>query len=167
RRPPHARGPNPAALSLGCSSKPDEPEWRARLEVEHDNLRTALRWLIREADAEGARAMAASMWRFWQTGPLSPGRRWLSEVLAQHRGVCHVGQLALPSGGGARHRQRLGRRQSQSIYSIEGGGFVALGQRRVVEHGVDEVFDRAAESKHRLAYVNQLAGALADNVRSQ
>ena len=55
----------------------------------------------------------------------------------------------------------------QAAQAIEGGHLVALGEGGVVEDGVDEVVHRAAQGHHRLADVDQLAGALADNVHAQ
>src|SRR5690242_4089302 len=55
----------------------------------------------------------------------------------------------------------------QLVQPVEGRRLVAFGQRRVVEDGVDEVFDRALQDHHRLAYVQQLRRAFADNVYAQ
>ena len=44
---------------------------------------------------------------------------------------------------------------------------VALGQRGIVEHGVDEVVERSAERHDCLSDVQQLAGAFPDNVDAQ
>ena len=72
----------------------------ARLEPEHDNLRTALAWCLDvpgvrqagpltdgEGDASSGAALgvrlAAAIWRFWWLhGHLGEGRRWLARVLA-------------------------------------------------------------------------------------
>ena len=52
-----------------------------RLELEHDNLRTALRWLIERGSAERAQRLAAPLSRFWyQRGDLGEARGWLDEV---------------------------------------------------------------------------------------
>ena len=55
----------------------------------------------------------------------------------------------------------------QAAETVERRGLVALGERRVVEDGVHEVVHRAAERHDRLADVQQLAGALADDVHAE
>ena len=52
----------------------------------------------------------------------------------------------------------------QAAKAVERRSFIALGERRVVEDGVDEVIDGAAKDHDRLADVDQFAGAFADDV---
>ena len=54
-----------------------------------------------------------------------------------------------------------------AIQAVERGHLVALGQRRIVEHGVDEVLQLAAQRHHRLSDVQQLARAFADDVHAE
>lgn len=65
--------------------------WRAdqvqcveRLAREHDNVRAALDWTLRDtSDAEPGLRIAAAMVRFWDVhGDLGEGMRWLTELLA-------------------------------------------------------------------------------------
>src|SRR4051794_24579674 len=54
---------------------PDQAHWLARLQAEHDNLRTALDWLTVH-DPGLAVNLAGRLWRFWWThGDLVEGRR--------------------------------------------------------------------------------------------
>jgi predicted ATPase/class 3 adenylate cyclase len=68
----------------------DQGAWLDRCDLEHANIRAALRWAIDRGDAGAAQTAAGALWRFWQQrGHLAEGRRWLQEV------------LAMPSGQGA------------------------------------------------------------------
>jgi non-specific serine/threonine protein kinase len=54
----------------------------ARLEQEHDNLRSAFRWSIDAAEIETGLALGAAMYQFWYVhGYYSEGIAWLSELL--------------------------------------------------------------------------------------
>ncbi|HVA89671.1 MAG TPA: tetratricopeptide repeat protein [Chloroflexota bacterium] len=73
---------------------PEQRSWLSRLEIDHDNLRAALRLTLTEAqpnDPAAAAAggklvrgltLAAALWRFWyMRGHLTEGRRWLEDLL--------------------------------------------------------------------------------------
>jgi non-specific serine/threonine protein kinase len=61
----------------------DQVLWFDRLETEHDNLRTALEWLVHSSEAEGALRLAGALRRLWSVrGCCAEGRRRLVEVLA-------------------------------------------------------------------------------------
>jgi len=58
--------------------------WRTRLEVEHDNLRAALRWTLESQEAEMGMRLAFSLVAFWRaTNQDREGRNWCEQVLAQ------------------------------------------------------------------------------------
>jgi tetratricopeptide (TPR) repeat protein len=58
-----------------------QAEWLDRLEEEHDNLRSALSWLL-ERDAVSALRLATLVRRLWtRHGHLTEGRRWLEAAL--------------------------------------------------------------------------------------
>jgi DNA-binding CsgD family transcriptional regulator/tetratricopeptide (TPR) repeat protein len=62
---------------------PDARKWFERLELEHDNLRTALGWLVDCGDAEAALRLAGALRAFWnQRGHPGEGRVWLARALA-------------------------------------------------------------------------------------
>jgi predicted ATPase/DNA-binding CsgD family transcriptional regulator len=57
--------------------------WLRRLDVDRDNLRTALDWLIQQRQAELALTLAGSLWQFWWwRSYLADGRRLLEAALA-------------------------------------------------------------------------------------
>jgi predicted ATPase/DNA-binding CsgD family transcriptional regulator/transcriptional regulator with XRE-family HTH domain len=54
-----------------------------RLEQEHDNIRSALRWSIDAAEIQTGLNLATAIWQFWHLhGHYSEGIAWLSELLA-------------------------------------------------------------------------------------
>jgi predicted ATPase/class 3 adenylate cyclase/Tfp pilus assembly protein PilF len=63
---------------------PGQAMWLARLETDHDNLRAALDWSLRDGSSEAGLGLAGALWRFWYVrGYYREGRRWLSQVLNQ------------------------------------------------------------------------------------
>jgi predicted ATPase/transcriptional regulator with XRE-family HTH domain/Tfp pilus assembly protein PilF len=61
--------------------------WLDRLERDHANLRTTLRWSEKH-DTNVAVRLAATLWWFWWLrGYLSEGRTWLREILSLERGA--------------------------------------------------------------------------------
>ena len=54
-----------------------------RLELDHDNLRTALEWGVSHGAVEFCLRFVSSIWRFWQTrGHLAEARRRIDQVIA-------------------------------------------------------------------------------------
>lgn len=78
-------------LALAQQAEPklqgaEQALWLKRLELEHENLRNALRWLLEEqpAGAVSALALAAALGSFWLLyGYWAEGHRWLEQALAQ------------------------------------------------------------------------------------
>jgi predicted ATPase/DNA-binding SARP family transcriptional activator/DNA-binding CsgD family transcriptional regulator len=65
-------------------SGPRQEVWMERLEREHDNMRTALSWVLERGVAEWALQLVAALWRFWQShGYASEGVGWLERALSQ------------------------------------------------------------------------------------
>jgi predicted ATPase/class 3 adenylate cyclase len=61
----------------------DQPFWLNRFELEHDNIRGALKRSMETRDDDSGLRLAAAIWRFWlQRGYLREGRRWLEDLLA-------------------------------------------------------------------------------------
>jgi predicted ATPase/class 3 adenylate cyclase len=63
---------------------PSQVEWLGRLEVEHDNLRSAMAWALEEGHDEVAAGLGWSLWMFWWLhGHQQEGRRSM-ETLLEH-----------------------------------------------------------------------------------
>ena len=62
----------------------EQLEWLERLEIEHDNIRTALAWSeIEPGNLEAGLRIAGALWRFWDIrGYLTEGRGWLTAQLS-------------------------------------------------------------------------------------
>jgi DNA-binding CsgD family transcriptional regulator len=76
-------------LTLAVEAEPElagseQSMWVERLEVEHDNLREALSWLLEHEEDETALRLGAALWRLWFVrGYLSEGIKWLERVLGE------------------------------------------------------------------------------------
>ena len=59
------------------------PEWLDRFEVEHDNFRAALDYLIKTGDADWGLRLGAALFRFWETREhFTEGRDAIARLLA-------------------------------------------------------------------------------------
>ncbi len=62
----------------------DQVEWLARLEMEHDNLRMALKWSLQSGALEAGWRIGGDLARFWYLrGYWNEGREWLERLLSQ------------------------------------------------------------------------------------
>jgi tetratricopeptide (TPR) repeat protein len=60
----------------------ERTEWLDRFEIEHDNFRAALDWLIESGDAEWGLRLGGALFRFWETREyLAEGRDRLGKLL--------------------------------------------------------------------------------------
>jgi predicted ATPase len=86
-----------------ASGRWNEGEWWwgfTRIEREHDNLRAALGWTVRNREVETGARLAIALWWFWlERGYLSDGRRWMAALLAPDRVEGQSGETphALPA----------------------------------------------------------------------
>jgi len=66
----------------------EQRAWANRLEIEHDNLRAALRWSLESDQAKAGLQMAGALAWFWHNnGHLREGSRWLEKMLTSDHGV--------------------------------------------------------------------------------
>jgi len=61
----------------------EQIEWLERMEIEHDNLRTALAWSLENRKSDRALQLAGALSYFWEIhGYWSEGQKWLNDALA-------------------------------------------------------------------------------------
>jgi predicted ATPase/class 3 adenylate cyclase len=140
----------------------EQKRWLDQLELDHDNIRAALRHAIDSEEAKVGLRLVGALWRFWHMrGHLAEGRIWAEEV------------LALPG--------------SSAITPERGKALTALGglaywqedipaTRRAYEDALDiarELGDRSAEAEglynlsYPPAYEGDFTGAVASLVQAQ
>ncbi len=95
----------------------DQPAWLDRLEVEHDNLRAALRCAIERGEAEPGFHLASALLHFWLVrGHFEEGRGWLEQLLRtgsaasaslRAKALSEAGLLAINQGDHAAARSLL------------------------------------------------------------
>ncbi|MCH8800967.1 MAG: hypothetical protein IH963_08670, partial [Chloroflexi bacterium] len=79
---------------------PQQLEWLARLEIEHDNLRAALEWGLKAGDADLAQRTAAALTWFWMVRRhVAEAVDWFDRVLAVEGGSPKSRASALVQGG--------------------------------------------------------------------
>ncbi|HEV2113305.1 MAG TPA: protein kinase [Terriglobales bacterium] len=67
----------------GQAADPAHTEWVSRFDLEHNNLRAALEYLIQLGNAEWGLRLGAAMFQFWETREhLTEAREWLRRLLA-------------------------------------------------------------------------------------
>jgi predicted ATPase/class 3 adenylate cyclase len=78
----------------------EQERWLARLDLEHDNARAALRWAADTSDVKRVLALATALAPYWQTrGYLSEGRRWLESALQEADQTSSAGLRAMVEAG--------------------------------------------------------------------
>ncbi|MEM0984199.1 MAG: protein kinase [Planctomycetota bacterium] len=95
----HAKLANRAEPRL---TGPDQRAWLHRLEVEHEDIRTAVDWVLDgEGDLELGRQVAGGVWRYWAyRGHIAEGRKLLARLDA-------AGQGGSPTASWARIREGM------------------------------------------------------------
>ena len=83
--------------------RPEQGVWLNRLQVEHDNLRTALEWCqVGRRSAGAGVELAGALWWFWiMRGYFAEGRQWLARVLGDAPGESRAGRARVLFGAGA------------------------------------------------------------------
>jgi predicted ATPase/class 3 adenylate cyclase len=133
----------------------EQKHWLDRLELEHDNLRAALRRAIDAGDAQIGLRLVGTLWRFWHLhGHLAEGRRWGEEALALPASSARTAQRAkaLTALGGLAYWQ-------EDVPATRRAYEEALAISR-------ELGDRSAEAEgiYNLAYAHAYEGDIAGAV---
>ncbi|HJQ95027.1 MAG TPA: hypothetical protein VJ935_04880, partial [Acidimicrobiia bacterium] len=80
--------------------------WLDRVEADHDNLRTAIRWATEHEEGEIAQRISGALWRFWQMrGYLQEGRERTERALATAGGTSFSRMKAEEAAGGLAYWQ--------------------------------------------------------------
>jgi predicted ATPase/DNA-binding SARP family transcriptional activator len=96
---------------------PSEVASLGRLELEHDNLRAALSWMLESGEAELALQLASTLWRFWYVrAHFAEGRLWLERALGAAENPPPA-LLASALGAAARLTGQLGDVDAASAYA--------------------------------------------------
>ncbi|HET7027047.1 MAG TPA: tetratricopeptide repeat protein, partial [Candidatus Limnocylindrales bacterium] len=147
-----------AFAALAAEAEPeligsDSGRWLDRLEVEHDNVRVALRWALDSGQLETGLATAGRLWRFWhQRAHLGEGLAMLRELLACPGGAAmSFGRAKAVNGAGGLAYWQNDFPAAQAYYEEHLAIVRALGDRAGV-----------AEALMNLAFMRAVARALAD-----
>ena len=82
-------------------NSPDGQVWSRRLDLEHDNFRTALGWSLDQDQLATAFHIGGNLWRFWDSrGLYSEGRRCLNRILVKEGNVSLLDRANVLNGAG-------------------------------------------------------------------
>jgi predicted ATPase/class 3 adenylate cyclase len=132
----------------------DQAVWLDRLEYEHDNIRTALRWAIDTGETEIGLRIAAAIWRFsQQRGHLSEARRWIEDLLELPGAMPAVRFRGLSAAGGL------------AYWQMDASG--ARGHYEQALRITREMGDRRAEMEglYNISFLSEIAGDYAGAAR--
>ena len=162
---------------------PEQKTWLERLERDHDNFRTALRYALSLDDTERALRLSGELWSFWDVrGYYSEGREWLAKALsrscssthARGRPLTGAGLLAMQQGDYQVANDYLSEslainrnlKQPQEIANVLNqlaGNFFYLGDYTTAASHYEEMLSIYQKTKDRrgMAFALQNLGALA------
>lgn len=138
-----------AAPAEAALTGPDPATTLDRLELEHDNVRAALAWLVAN-EPDLAMRLAADIWRFWWIrGHLREGRRWLDAAIGAATGDATL-ERADAEAARADLVSELGEReQATDDFTSASAIYEVLGHRRGVARCANGLANAARD---RLAY---------------
>ena len=135
---------------------PQQQTWFQRLELEHDNLRAALTWLLTSPVGELPLRLAGALWRFWDVhGYLSEGRRWLDQILNVPGEEYSPARLEVLKGAGTLASRQGEYRNAQAFHKAALALSQALEDRLGMAHTLNNLGCEALELDE-LAYADMV-----------
>lgn len=108
-----------------------EDAWMDRLEMDHDNFRTALEWSVVKGQSEAAMRLAVAMLPFWEVrGYWTEGRRWLDATLAMKGSVNPLLKAAASYAAGQLAQYQGDYERTEAIATESLAFYRDLGERR-------------------------------------
>jgi predicted ATPase/transcriptional regulator with XRE-family HTH domain len=149
---------------------PDEIPSLGRIEVEHDNIRAALRWALAHQNGEPALRSSAALYRFWdRRGHFQEGCDWLEQALAgapdapaRYRGQALNALAALRLGGGESERAEPIAEQALAVSQKAGdtrGVATALLCLGLIAHHQDQTGPAVARLEESVSFARQAGEA--------
>jgi tetratricopeptide (TPR) repeat protein len=147
-----------------ATSVEEEQQWLSRCSVEHDNLRTAIDWLIHSQNAEWALRIGIALFPFWERRDhFVEGLEYLKGILELSGATGHIGERAMAAScAGALAADIADWQQCQSLLQQSLQHYREAGDR----HGIAAQLNRIGanlglEGKHHEAAVNLQQSVLA------
>lgn len=125
------------------SSRHDKGDIFLQLDVEHDNLRAALNWVLVNKQAENGLRLGEALWQYWdQRGYFREGLQWIEQLLkmaraadprltARHANIL-LGAAILQSRPDEHLKTRLLAQEALSLARAEGNPLVAARALRIL-----------------------------------
>jgi tetratricopeptide (TPR) repeat protein len=118
----------------------EEEEWLARCSVEHENLRSAIDWLVESGNADWALRAGIALFTFWERRDhFAEGLQRLTSILQLSHGIAHMAQRAMAASCAGALAADLGDWQTcQTLLDVSLRDYRAAGDR----HGIAAQLNR-------------------------
>jgi predicted ATPase/class 3 adenylate cyclase len=125
---------------------PDQREWLDQLEVEHDNLRSALGWSLESKSVETELRLAGALWRFWMVrGHLLEGRKWLEGALERSRNASATLRAKAFTGAGSIAWSQADYEGATRLHGESLALYQALGDKRGIAFSLNNLAAQALD----------------------
>jgi non-specific serine/threonine protein kinase len=127
---------------------PEQADWLARLEAEHDTLRAALAWAAESGAVERGSRLASGLWRFWfMRGRLGEGLQWLEAVIAHGDGIAAAARAKALTGAGWLARRRGEAARATTWYEASLALYRELDDKRAIAEALNDLAMTLAEQR--------------------